>query len=500
MNPTEQTLELLRQALAPQLGKAGAGTGWTQPGVPTSGISSYDLEEPAKMLFPVLTPLRNSIPRKGGGQGTAVNWRAVTGINTNKLSVAVAEGSRAGLVTTTTQDFVAAYKTIGLADSVTFEAEFASQGFQDLKALAALDLLNATMIGEEMVILGGNNSLNLGTCPTPVLAAVASGGNIPASTAVYVLGVALTLDGVYASSVAGGVNGLVTRTNDDGSTTSYGGYSGQISAPATITTGTGSGNSVTASVASVTGALGYAWFWGASAAAATLGAITTINSVVITTSAGTGTQTPGTTFNADNSLNALYFNGILPTVFTAANNAYVGVQATGTAGTGTPLTADGYGGVVEIDAALKSFWDNYRLSPQEIWVSSQEQKNITNKMLQSTSTNAQRLMVAVPNDRGLMGGFIVKSYLNKYSMSGGQAIEVNLHPNLPPGTLFFRTTKLPYKLNNVPSPLQIRTRRDYYQIEWPLVTRKYQYGVYSDEVLQHYFPPAFGAITNIGNG
>jgi len=31
-------------------------------------------------------------------------------------------------------------------------------------------------------------------------------------------------------------------------------------------------------------------------------------------------------------------------------------------------------------------------------------------------------------------------------------------------------------------------------------TRRYEYGVYADEVLQHSFPPSMAVITNIGNG
>jgi hypothetical protein len=57
--------------------------------------------------------------------------------------------------------------------------------------------------------------------------------------------------------------------------------------------------------------------------------------------------------------------------------------------------------------------------------------------------------------------------------------------------------KLPYPLSNVSNILQMRMRRDYYQIEWPQTTRKYQYGVYEDGVLQNYFPPSQGLITNI---
>ncbi|MGH6851727.1 MAG: hypothetical protein ACREDJ_00710, partial [Methylocella sp.] len=74
------------------------------------------------------------------------------------------------------------------------------------------------------------------------------------------------------------------------------------------------------------------------------------------------------------------------------------------------------------------------------------------------------------------------------------------HPNMPAGTILMTTKMLPYPLAGVGNVVQIRTRQDYYQIEWPLVTRKYEYGVYADEVLQNYFPPSLALITNIGNG
>ena len=48
--------------------------------------------------------------------------------------------------------------------------------------------------------------------------------------------------------------------------------------------------------------------------------------------------------------------------------------------------------------------------------------------------------------------------------------------------------------------LQMRLRQDFFAIEWPRRTRKWEYGIYADGVLQNYFPPAFGLITNISNG
>jgi hypothetical protein len=98
------------------------------------------------------------------------------------------------------------------------------------------------------------------------------------------------------------------------------------------------------------------------------------------------------------------------------------------------------------------------------------------------------------------GGEVIGSYLNSFTMGGGAEIEIALHPNVPPGTIIFMSRTIPYPLSNVPSVLQMKVRQEYYQLEWPKRSRRYEYGVYCDEVLQNYFPPAFGMITNISNG
>ena len=103
-------------------------------------------------------------------------------------------------------------------------------------------------------------------------------------------------------------------------------------------------------VPAIQGAAGYAWFWG-TAGSELLGAITTINSVSIAANA-TGTQAASSLGTNDNSTNSLAFDGLLTQTLKSGQNAYVAAQATGTAGAGTPLTADGEGGIVEIDTAL----------------------------------------------------------------------------------------------------------------------------------------------------
>ena len=462
-----------------------------------SGLTYYDLEAGAKFLYPVLTPLRNMIPRVSGKGGIQANWRAVTGVNTAGIRIGVSGGNRGGVIVVSTQDYTAAYKGIGLEGNVDFEAQYAGQGFDDVRAIASKTLLEATMLGEEPAILGANGTVALGQTPTPTVAGVTSGGALADAT-YSVICVALTLDAYLNGSVANGIQAQITRINADASQDVFGGGAAQQSANATATVSGGSGaGSVTAKVAVVKGAVAYAWFWG-TAGSEKLGAITTINSYVIIAAAA-GTQTALSLGTGDNSTNNLIFDGLFSIAAKSGSNAYFASQAVGTLGTGTPLTSDSAGGIVEIDAALKSFWDNYRLSPDTIWVNSQEALNISKKILSGSTSAAQRF-VFESEQSALGGGIMVRTYLNRFSMAGAAVLDIKVHPNMPPGTILFTTSKLPYPLANVPNVMQIKARQDYYQIEWPLRSRKYEYGVYADQVLQHYFPPSLGLITNIANG
>lgn len=489
------SLDALMKALSdsprmanPNLPEALAKSTFEQSSSATTGLTFYDLEAGAKFLYPVLTPLRNEIPRVSGRGGIQANWKAVTGINTSGVRIGVSGGNRGAVMAVSTADYAAAYKGIGIEDNVDFEAQYAGQNFEDIRALAAKVGLESLMLGEELLILGGNGTLALGTTPTPSLVASTTGGTMTATTK-HVSCVALTLEGYVNASVASGIPTSITRTNADGSVDTFGGGSAQKSASASVAT-SGTTGSITATVAAVRGAVAYAWFWGASAGGATLGAITTVNRVVMTTDAGTGTQTNTSLPSADHSTNNLVFDGLLTQAMRSGSNAYYRSL------NGAPLTTDNAGGIVEIDVALKSFWDNYRLTPDTIWVSSDQALSISQKILATNSSGAYRIVVNM--EQGMIaGGVMVATYLNRFSMNGANVLKVRIHPNMPQGMILFTTKTLPYPVNGVGNVVCIRTRQEYYQIEWPLRTRKYEYGVYADEVLQHYFPPSMGVIANI---
>ena len=498
----EETLALTKQALAEanvELTKA-----YTQSASAISGITAYDLEAPAKMLYPVLTPLRNKIPRVSANGGIQAAWRAVTGVNVNNISWGISEGNRAQVTVDSTQDYTAAYRGDGADTYVTWEAQYAGEGFQDVRALAALNLLKAAMIKEEKIILGGNSSLALGQVSGVVHTPNATGGAIPGGTTMYCQIVALTVEGIQASSVANGLPISGTVTLADGTTESRKMGTSQPSAQVTdsVTSG-GDVGSWSISWTAIPGAAGYAVYWGTTTGHATLGAIIPNNSIKITTSSGGG-QDAALIPNSDNSRNSLIYDGYLTQIFNVAASspmsAYVSAQATGTPGTGTPLTGDGYGQITEFETLLKYMWDTWRLSPTEIWMNSQEARNISTKILAGQANTTQRFNFIVEQDK-LTGGVIVKNYWNRYGLTDqSQSLPMHIHPFMPAGTIFFNCEMLPYPLSNVTNVTQIRLRRDYHQIEWPVRKRQWEIGVYWDGVLQNYAPFSLGCIYNIANG
>ncbi|HVH76757.1 MAG TPA: hypothetical protein VM755_17715 [Stellaceae bacterium] len=495
MSITSDTLELIKSAIQ-RPDDALAKTIST-----ATGLVAYDLQAPAKNLYPFVTPLRNSVPRVGGGTGTATNWRQVNAIIGSGFDAMgwVPEGQRSGQMSYSTSSKSATYVTIGEEDAATYEAISAGRNFEDIEARMTFRLLQKMMLKEEMAILAGNASLQLGTPATPTLSASGSGATLPAAT-YSVIVVALTLEGYQNSSLAAGAATTKTVTGADGKTFTLNGGSSNKSANATQAVT--AGQTLFATVDAVQGAVAYAWYVGA-AGAETLQAITTINSAAFSAPLAGGNQA-ATAITADSSANPSYaYNGLLTTALLPGSNAYVNTMATGTAGTGTPLTASGRGSVVEIDTMFKSMWDNFELSPTVLYVNSQELKNITSKVLSNASGPLLRYDSPADGSKDveITASGVVSFYYNPFAINGGLRIPIKIHPRVPPGTIIGWADNLPiqYQSNEVPNVAEVKTRQDYYQISWPSVTRQRQVGVYAEELLAVYAPFAMGVITNIAN-
>ncbi len=518
-NVTEQTMALMKGTLDNRFDVQGRGlNSWNalqKSAVTTAAnIVGYDLQAPARLLLPVITPIRNSLPRRSraANPGTQANWKTInltggfTDAGYNQMGY-VNEGARAPQISYSAGNNSAAYQTIGVEDALTFEAESAAQGFEDANSLATFNLLQSMMIKEEMLLLAGNNSVLLGTPATPSTSSSGTAATIP--TATYsVRVVALTVEGYANSSLTGGVATSKQITGPDGKISTINGGSSQRSATASqaITLG----GHLLASTTVINGAVAYAWFIGDSGTEY-LQAITTINSVNLSTYT-TSTQTAAS-MTVDRSANngslgggtnqVTAFNGLMSTTYAAGagGNSYVTALATGTAGVGTKLTSTTKGTVTEIDALLFYLWNTWNISPTKMYVNAQQQQDLTTLCLNTASSPLLRIN---SDGKGSLGGGLtagtnLRYYTNFFTMGGEVQIPVELHPKVPPGTIFFQCEQLPayYVNNETPQVAEVLTRRDYYRIDWPLVTRERQYGVYSEEVLAVYATFGFAIITNI---
>jgi hypothetical protein len=492
---SQQTFDLLNKSDMSALNKTTIGQSLIS-GV-AGNLNAFDLSGPALQLYPVITPLRNRLPRQVSDRGDlATRWKAITGVNTSNFELGVAPGRRSAEMSVTEQDYVASYAGIGLEGSVDWEAVWAGGKEFDNKATLVQSLLRAVMVGEENIILNGNSSMPLGTAPQPAIT-LAAGGSLGNPVNLVALVTALTPRALANSTVSltGVPYGQVTRVNIDGTSTQYGAGASAIStASATVPTTAGNQTAVI-TVPAVKGAAGYAWYLGTTAANATLCAITTVNKVTVAAFVPSTQLATATNSNVDGSANTLVFDGFLTQALKSNAGYFASLD-------GNTLTADQANGILEIDTALQWFWDNKRLSPTEIWVNSQEARNINKKIVASDGVPLFRF--TLPGGTGsdddkpaLLGGASIAKYWNKFTQ---QFLDIRIHPNLAPGTIFFNSSEIPYPLSGVDNVTFVRCRRDYYQIEWPVVSRQYVYGVYADEVLVCRAPFSLGVIANVANG
>jgi len=501
-NLTQETLDLIK-------GSLGTPNDEIRKSISTAtGLVAYDLQAPAKNLYPFVTPIRNRMPRVGGGTGTATNWRQVSAITGSGFDAMgwVPEGQRSGRMSYTTANKSATYVTIAEEDSITMEAINAAKNFEDLQASMTFRLLQKMMLKEEMAILAGNASILLGTPATPTVSAVTN-ANSTLPTATYkVKVVALTLEGYQNSSLAGGVAVTKTVTGADGKVFTLSGGSSNVSSESAGQAVTVSTTALGMSTTAIQGAVAYAWYVSSAGGTGdeTLQLITTTNWAVLST-ALTGSRQSATAITGDNSRNANYaYDGLLTTALASASGAYVKMMDTGTVGTGTTLTASGRGSVVEIDTMLQTMWDNYEVTPTVLYVNSQELKNITTKVLSNGSSPLLRYDMPGDgqNPYSLTASGVVSWYYNPFMIDGGVKIPIKLHPRVPAGTILGWAENLPvqYQSNEVPNVAEVKVRQDYYQIDWPVITRARDVGVYAEQVLAIYAPFALGVITNIANG
>lgn len=498
------------------------------PGMGTwIGFNFYDLRGPAYFLFPLLTPFIQMIPKRGkvnAGVGTAAHWKATRNPNSTYIYAGVQEGQRNAIATPNEIDYLATYKELGMEGGNTFTSQWAGEGYTDNLADEHFRNLARLRLQEESMTLLGNSGTaagNLGFAlgqANNVTAALATSDtyNSPATAGlpnsacnVFATVVAITGMGMNPGgqggynappTIAAGLVPTSTRTNVDGTTLAVAGGTSAMSNVSTAVLTNATAKWVTLTTTPIAGAVGYAWyvFAGTNSGAITINSALTLAAITNSPKVVIGATPAGTQFanatglSTDSSFQTTDFDGLLTYAFkngiwTDMNNG--------------SFTSAGNGQVAELEADLLALWNAYQAQPDAIWCSADVRSKLDSAIVYSaTGTNSYIFPYDKGGQQSILGGFMVSAYKSKYSVNpeGGTAIPIRLHPMLPAGTLFYDINTNPYPHSRVPTVREFFTMRDYYAIEWPVVTREWTYGTYIHEVLAHFMPWVSAVRTGIG--
>lgn len=411
-----------------------------------SGLQAYNLEPVVKLMFPLLTPILNKMPRING-KGKQAEYKSITGINTARLNGWTQEGNSGSKVTTSFQDNIAIYRILSLADGVTFEAEWEGRGFTDVKALAVANLIRATKIQEEFALLFGQNSVSASNQQAPGAAgSIAAPGVAQAST---------------GGSIASGTYYTVVVP-----WTGMG--AGIASAQTTTVVASGSTNQLTVTPTYVAGQpiLGYDVYMG-TVSGGPYYKVTTSNLASGYVLGGSINGSAMLTNGAPVVINSNPTTGAVPptTDGTASSLAYNGIFAQGFGGSGayTNQLNAALTSTAPIDTMLKSLWDNAKGDPDVMYANSTESISITDLTLGASGTP---YFVTVDNQNGATAGYRVARFTNKVT---GTEVLVNVHPDIPQGNIVALSNRMPswYVPTDIPNTMAIDVVQDYTEIDYP---------------------------------
>ncbi|WP_329143439.1 hypothetical protein OIU91_05935 [Streptomyces sp. NBC_01456] len=451
------------------------------------GLVAFDLEGPAKMLTPRPTPLRNRIPRKKGiglshrfkvisgftGTGTGGVGNIHPGIaDSTQNNFAPGGGSqslyyaRGPKISYAGYDKNVSYSQFSVSDQVTWSAQYAGQGYQDIRQLSRTSLMYSSMLLEERMLLMGR-----GTAGNGFLGAVAAP-----------TGLTLT-----ARSAAAGETALTgVSTNIYVKVTSDAGDFGQsvLTSAANVAPST---QVVDVTVTLPAGATGFRVYVGTGAsdpgdAARWYAGKSGTNTFTLQGALPTS-GTAASTVTADTTAYASGYDGILP-ICTGADSGYVN-RLNAALSTSNPG--------VEWQNAFVSLYNSVKADPDRTLLNGSDRKQLSDALKGSSSSN-YRMTITQDQLTGVTIGDVVNTIINEVT---GKGVAVEVHPWMPQGSSVVLSDSLPIPDSEVSDVWSVFNVQDLMGIDWPVSQFAFESSSYWFGALLCYAPAWNGAITGI---
>lgn len=441
-----------------------------------TGLVPYDLEAPAKLLVPRLTPLRNSLARSKG-QGTARRFKRILGWSNsgvggvadmtpfmNSTTASTAFGPvnlrRGAKISYAADEKAVSYVEMGLSDIVDWQAQFAGQGFQDIRQLSQTALLWAHFGGEERAMLyargsSGNGYKGAVSAPVITSSTATTGGTIAAGTYLATI----TARTGFGESVISNEQSQVT---------------------------TGSTSTITYTVTSEpVGALGYNLYMtlvGGASGTEKFQASFVGNTITVTAPpTSSGAAQPG----SDTSADANSYDGFLTVLTDPTQSGYV-KRVNAALSTSNPGD--------EFQQALLSLYQSVKADPEEIWVDAGVMKEAGDLFKTASSANYRIDLDGGNVAGGYKLGSAVTGLVNQTTQS---MVDLKVHPYMPAGCAIVRSRTLPVPDSQVSNTSEVVNVQDYMSVDWPVIQFTYDQSTYQYGTLVHYAPAWSGAIVGL---
>lgn len=450
----------IQQVLSAELGK-----NVTLTAPLASGLVPYDLTAPAKLIYPVYSPLRNLIPRTPGHgtshkakiidsvSGSAVNSLAVPG---NRISISELPGGGSlsnwpinlpGSGTQHAFDISVPYKFFGLTESVSWLAQFSGQGFEDAEGLANLILAQEMMMLEERAIISATAT------------AVATPGAPGASARTAHTGEAAN------TGVTTNVYVAVTAVN----------FYGETAASAIATAPWSAGDVVDVTITPSSGALAYNIYTATGASAPAIGTFKLYAAGVgatvftITGALGAGANPPASDTGTSS---ANDYEGLIPTI---SGHSAGGVYPAGYQGSYVNQSVNDTLSVNALDAAFNAMWNGANgvyADPDFLLAEGTDLGRLGSSLAQAgTQTAGYRMFVSQDEVQNIRSGSATREIVNPVTQ---KIVPMKVHPYLPQGTAALISMKLPQPQQNVSNVWENVMVQDYLSISWPVIDVSYR--------------------------
>lgn len=365
-------------------------------------------------------------------------------------------------------DIVVPYKFLGISESVSWLAQIAAQGFEDVASLENLILLQEMMLNEEAQIIAATSTA-LTTPSTPTASARTPNSGESAIT------------GTITDST---VNIVVTAANWYGET--------KISTAAAVTGVTSGSDVIDVVIPPVPGALWHNIYASVGTGGTSYHLMAGQAGVTVGNQAG---PVGGTTFTLQGALPTSGPAGPTSDTGTYSANRFEGlipILAGHSQGSGNVYPAGWNGGYIDqavndtlninvVNAALAGLWSGqgaYKASPAELVAEGSDIGRLSASIVNANGETGYRLFVGQADTPGVRIGAAVSEFVNAETRD---IVRIMVHPWLPQGTVMYMSYTPPFAWSNVGNLWEINCAQDYLSIGWPVIDATYRFSMFTYE-------------------